>query len=635
MTDQLEHDLTTLFDTTATRTHVPLLPLERVLAEGRTLQRVRRRRATLWSAAAAAVAVVAVVLPLAVAGHHTDNRPAPAHHSIGPSPDANGVPTTPTPLPYLTGVELHVGEGDRVIGLTGKPSAFISHGGTTLYFDTKTSRWWRVREGQVEPYGPAYSNEKPWTSTFSPQVSADGRTIAVLTHPTPNTSRITDYDAATDKVLGQIDLDEPFANWTGGGDSVELTAVNDDGRVYWTQMDSTTSWRMWKPGAAAPIKPHVELDGNGEAYPPNGAITAAGQVVTFADDGTPHPIDGLPSDADLAAPVWSPSGAVLASENIGGEPGLIDLDEGSATVRPPADFTILQWFGFESDAYVIGAAAVDRTPAAVVRCATDRSACTVIGELPAGWENWEWATSPPTDAGATATDTESASTAADPIAALPQGTPADIPTLTNGVVRVGDQVIAEHVGAVRASSDRSILLLQQLDGGVVVWSASSGTKTLTGRQSDPVPPVVSPDGRYAVTAYQDTIEEWSLPAGQLIGSLPYPNAILELLVFNGVDNSGRLYATTHAPRSGFTWKPGSTTEPLTGAASEFSVTGIGGVGRTASSYRRPATAPPAASPPRAPRRCATSAVGTASGSPRSRADLEPPSVCRPNCRATG
>ena len=101
----------------------------------------------------------------------------------------------------------------------------------------------------------------------------------------------------------------------------------------------------------------------------------------------------LPDGFDPTRAVWSPSGAIVAA-HVAGQAAIVDLDGGSAPVRPPTDVTILQWFGFESDAYVVAAAAVDNVPS-LVRCATDRSACAVISRLPADWQSWRWATSPP------------------------------------------------------------------------------------------------------------------------------------------------------------------------------------------------------------------------------------------------
>ena len=58
MTDQLPEQLSETFESTAGSVDVPLLPLADVLARGRRLQQVRRRRTAIWTAAAAAVAVV-------------------------------------------------------------------------------------------------------------------------------------------------------------------------------------------------------------------------------------------------------------------------------------------------------------------------------------------------------------------------------------------------------------------------------------------------------------------------------------------------------------------------------------------------------------------------------------------------
>ena len=197
MTDQLQQDLASLFEATATGAEVPPLPLAQVVTQGRSLQHVRRRRTALWSAAAAAVAVVAVTLPAALAGHHRADGPALARPTATALPDADGVPMTPTTLPYLDGKVLHL--GPRTVTLDAAPTTFVSHGDTTIYWDRKSERWWRVwtSDGSVEPFGPPRgTKERPWEGWFQPTVSADGTKVAVLTHPTQDTSRITVYDAA-------------------------------------------------------------------------------------------------------------------------------------------------------------------------------------------------------------------------------------------------------------------------------------------------------------------------------------------------------------------------------------------------------------------------------------------------------
>ncbi len=393
MTNQLTQNLSSLFATTATDAEVPPLPLVAVVAQGRSLQQARRRRTAVWSAAAAAVAVVAVTVPLTIADHHRTDGPAPAHRTH-PSPDATGIPTTPTTLPYLDGRDVHFGH--RTVTVDPRPIRMISSGDTTIVWNPKSERWSRVwaTDGTVEPFGaPWGGSRRPWQGWFQPTISSDGTKIAVLTHPTQNTSRITDYDAEGQEEIGHVDLDAAFANWTGGGDSVTVFAVNNSGRVYWNQAaKGGDGWWMWEPTMKAPVQLHVALDFGG-AYPPNGALTEGGAAVTFASDGEPRPIPGL-TDVDLRSARWSPDGTVLAVDGAAG-PQIIRLDGDRQTHRPPpTDFTILQWLGFESDAYVVGAATVANEPS-LIRCATDHSACTVIGKLPADWQRRSWATSPP------------------------------------------------------------------------------------------------------------------------------------------------------------------------------------------------------------------------------------------------
>lgn len=400
--DELEQELTRLLDERAGGLEHSVPPIARLVAEGEAAAKRHRRVRTCSAVGAAAAVLVAVVIPLAAAGHHSDNRPAPAHHGNRRSPDANGIPTTPTTLPYLDGKVLHIGE--REISLRGDPTELISRGNTTLYWDQKTERWqrvWTTRGDEIEPVGVPYGgNHRPWVGWLQPFVSADGASIAVLTHPTQDTSRITIYDAEGLDETAHVDIDQPFNNWTGGGDSVVITNLTDNRQVLWYTSDTSgMKWWIWSPGMDAPARIQsgldVEDDGRIPSGPPNGAVATGRKLVTFSPTGQMQPINGVPADFDPVGAVWSASGAVAATDDAAG-PQILDLDGGGEPVRPPTDFTILRWFAFESDAYVVGAAAVDNIPS-LVRCAADRSACAVISKLPADWEwSLRWASSPPT-----------------------------------------------------------------------------------------------------------------------------------------------------------------------------------------------------------------------------------------------
>ncbi len=208
----------------------------------------------------------------------------------------------------------------------------------------------------------------------------------------------------------------------------------------------------------------------------------------------------MPGSAEISSWLWSPSGSFLATMRMATPshvarpsddgPALIDIDDGSEPVRPPTAFTILKWFGFESESYVIGAAAVDHTPASLVRCATDRSACAVIGELATGWESWRWATSPPS--GDTATDESSATTAAAPNAPVVHGTTLDFDGQTYDV--------GHRVNLVSAGS--TVLIGH--------WGKQITWRTIRNGQLVPIPygkghvPVLNPDGTRAVVSTNPT-----------------------------------------------------------------------------------------------------------------------------------
>ena len=488
MTDQLQQDLASLFEATATDAEVPPLPLAQVVAQGRSLQQVRRRRTALWSVAAAAVAVVAVIVPVAVSAHHSAEGPAPAHHSQTPSRDA--VPTTPTTLPHLDGHTLHV--GDRDITLRGNPGGLISAGNTSIYLDQKSERWWRVRTdgAEVEPFGPPWGGDtRPWEGWFQPTLSPDGGTVAVLTHPTRETSRITTFDTDGQEEIAHVDIGMPYAppSGTGTGSSIALAAVTDAGYVVWYASESTgtSSW-IWSPAAKQPVplQPGLDVDANGmvRSGPPNGVIARGEQLVRFSPTGKMQPVNGLPPGFDPAGATWSASGSVVATDSADG-PQIAHLGAHRDPVRPPSEFTILDWFAFESDDDVIGAATVDSVPS-LVRCATDRSACAVISKLPANWQSWRWAASPPTGT-ETATDGAISASAAPSLDAtgLHVGTQTFDVNKNDHLLTAGDTVLVGHWGK---------------QPGDIAW------RVLRGGRLAPLPyargdiPVLSPDGTRVV-----------------------------------------------------------------------------------------------------------------------------------------
>jgi hypothetical protein len=429
MTDQLEHDLTTLFGTTATEADVPALPLQDVLAQGRVLQQVRRRRAALWSAAAAAVAVVVVSLPLALASHHSgDERPAPAQRTTTTPASRTALAATE---PYVRGGILHAeGRTFRV----GRSINLVSAGNTVLVGHWGKQITWRtLRDGQLVPL--------PYGEGEVPVLNPDGTLVAVSTNPTPQTTRITLYDASTDGEIAHVDLALPATCCDGG--SVQELRIDSTGTVHWLEeRDSSAMPEMrWRPGS-----------------------------------------------------------------------------------RP-----------------------------------------VQVGDA--------------------------ANRVSDPISALPQSSsPAAIATFSGGRLTRDGVTLATGVDTV-SEAGSTILITQTANGGGRTVSLVDKTGTVTslpelaGRplRKTAVEPVLSPDGRYVAAVrlgLRDvTLVEWSVTRHTVTGSTTLPMGDGETVTLNGVDDDGRVYATTYAPRSGFTWKPGGAVESVTpGPETDLAAAGLGVVG---------------------------------------------------------
>ena len=148
MTD-LQDQLAELFASTATDADAPRLPLEDVLERGELLQRIRRRRAAIWTAAAAAVAVVAVVLPLAAGAQHGhgDDRPAPSHRTSTSSPSPTDTPTTST----AANVIAH-----------GSPTAYVSRGTASAFLWSDCGAHHCSAAWQVIEKGTSYEDVLPY-----------------------------------------------------------------------------------------------------------------------------------------------------------------------------------------------------------------------------------------------------------------------------------------------------------------------------------------------------------------------------------------------------------------------------------------------------------------------------------------
>jgi len=242
VTDLHDH-LTELFGSTATDAEIPPLPLQEILAGGDDLRRVRRRRAAIWTAAAAAVAVVAVSLPLALTGHGSQSSPAPTHHTTGPAIPSGAPSAAPSAVepkePFVRGTTLHAAGrtfevGKRVNLVSAGDTVLVGHWGATI-------TWRTLRGDHLVPL--------PYGADTVPVLSPRGTQVAVSTNPTPQTSRITVYDARTDAEIAHVDLDLPATCCDGG--SVQQLSIDATGTVRWVEDRGREAPRMaWHPGSA-------------------------------------------------------------------------------------------------------------------------------------------------------------------------------------------------------------------------------------------------------------------------------------------------------------------------------------------------------------------------------------------------
>lgn len=387
MTD-LQDQLADVFETTAAGADVPPLALQDVLARGRRLQQVRRRRTALWTAAAAAVAVVAVTLPLALAGHGTKQAPQPAHHTQTPSVLPSGSPVT---LPYLGGHQLHA---DGHV-LATDADTILSRGGVT-YVRTgdDASTWSHLVDGRLRQVSGTPTREQPWLGWHDADLSPDGRQLTVLTYPTPDTTRVIAYRTADDREIAHVDLALAFSNWTGGGYSLSILGTDVRGQVFWVQEQAEgrkltrTDW-VWRPGQGAPVQlgePFTSQPYGVFQVPPAGPVV--GGTLGTVDGDHWQPIGHVPGSGGGA---WSPSGDTLARG--GGSPALLTPSTGG-TITPDLPAPLVRWVGFESDTDVLGVVG-SRDHAQLVRCHVDDSGCELVQDLPDNWKSWEWAANGP------------------------------------------------------------------------------------------------------------------------------------------------------------------------------------------------------------------------------------------------
>lgn len=480
MTD-LQGQLADVFETTAGGADVPPLPLQEVLAWGRRLQQVRRRRTALWTAAAAAVAVVAVTLPLALAGHGTKQAPQPAHQTRAPSVLPSGSPVT---LPYLGGHQLHA-DGHTVAT---DADTILSRGGVT-YVRTGDDAWtWsHLVDGRLQQVSGTPTREQPWLGWHGAQLSPDGSLLVVVTYPTQNSTRVIAYDTADDTEIAHLDLPLLFSNWTGGGNLLTLLGVDAHQQAYWVQEPTAgkgpeTDW-VWRPGQGAPVQlgePFTSQPYGVFRVPPAGPVL--GGTLGTVDGDHWQPVGHVPGSG---GGVWSPSGDTLARG--GGSPALLTPSTGG-TVTPDLPAPLVRWIGFESDTDVLGVVG-SVEDAQLVRCHVHDGDCEHVQDLPDHWKSWDWATN-----GSTSPPTSNATGASslDPKEPFVKGSTlyADGQSFEVGkhvnLVTAGDTVLVGHWG------------------GTITWQTLRGGRLMPLSYGEGRMPVLSPKGTRVAVATNPT-----------------------------------------------------------------------------------------------------------------------------------
>jgi hypothetical protein len=567
MTDQLARDLADLFQSTADGADTPHLALDDVVARGRALREVRRRRAALWTAVAAAAAVVAVCLPVALVGQGGHHRPVPAHRTSAPSPS---IPASQPPiLAYLDHGTLHAG------GLTMPTGGnrILSRGGTTYVTTSKKDPWsWsHLVDGRLKPVGPSHSDAQPWTGWQAMELSPDGSLLAVVTNPTQNSTRVTAYRTTDDTEIDHVDLALPFSNWTGGGNSLSLLGVDGQDRIYWAQEPADfagpeTDW-VWHPSSGAP----AQL-GEPFASQPYGmfTVTPAGPLVDHeilgeADDGTWHDVTRFadPGNDDSSGTVWSPSGAVYARGP--DAPALISTATG-AEVEPRLPARLHSWIGFESDTDVLGVVGTSQE-AELVRCNVSTGGCAAVEKLPAGWRSWQWATNGPAASAAAPTG--------NPTAGVPTSAPL-VPYVRDGVLHLDGRSIGNDLTRAVASGG-TVLALRLTELGAKANGANTTTVSLVeGGRLVPIPaltsiglsnhessyaPYLSPDGAVAVAMswrHQTTLRmtAWSVSQHRVLGTIDLRDTMIAPEDIAGIERDGTVIYFDSDAQHGYAWLPG-------------------------------------------------------------------------------
>jgi hypothetical protein len=589
MTDQLERDLAEVFGSTAGDADVPPLPLEDVVARGRALQAVRRRRAALWTAVAAAVAVVAVCLPIAVAAHGGDQHPAPAHRtSVPPSVDASGRPT----LAYLDHGTLHAA------GLTVRTGGneILSRGGTTYVATSKENPWsWsHLVDGRLKPASrTTASTDKPWLGWHGQALSPDGALLVVVTYPTQDTTRLIAYDTADDREIAHVDVAEPFTNWTGGGNSLTLLGIDATGRVFWVQehigggKGPQTDW-VWRPG-------HGEPSQLGEPFASQlygmFAVTPAGPLVGNAvlGEGTNG---GWQAVAQLSAgsakgAVWSPSGAVYARR--AAPPAFVTTASGT-TVEARLPGALQRWIGFESETDVLGVVDTGQS-AGLVRCDVTTGACPTIEKLPDSWKSWQWATNGPA--------TSPAAPAGDSTPDV-SSSPPSVPYVRDGVLHLDGRSIGTGLDRAVASGGTTLVMRLTEAGPKTNGANTTFVSLVAGDRLVPIPaltsvglsnhessyaPYLSADGRVAVAmSWHDgttmRMTAWSVPERRVLGTVDLRDTMIAPEDIAGIERDGTVIYFDPDAQHGYAWLPGRAPHPLDASTSAAIERGAVMVGKT-------------------------------------------------------
>lgn len=373
MTDlhDLPEELVELFGSTATDAEVPTLPLHDVLDRGAALQRVRRRRAAIWTAAAAAVAVVAVSVPLAVTAQHShgERMSTPSHQTSTPTGPAAGETTGPTASPAAVAV---IRNGDLTVGFDGAVLArnvqsVVQAGATILASHGGTSDGSPLTVSEVSSNGLsspiAALGDAHGDGLGGPVLSPDG-SIAVGASQDAGGATLTEWSMTASKVVGTVKVPQ------GSSQTLHLDGVDDQGRAYLTTY-APRSGSTWQPGIG--LRPMTgaaaALWAAGfHAVGPNGPVDSPGctdQPLAVSPDGSEVLCDAVNPSG------WSAAFAIVPAA--GGSAVAVGIPAG-------ADAAVI---GFDTNTSVL----LTETTAGqrwLVRCVVADGACSQVTVVPAG-----------------------------------------------------------------------------------------------------------------------------------------------------------------------------------------------------------------------------------------------------------